>query len=163
MTHRASIFAAMLLAACVTGAAAQAPDAARVAAAKEMMSVAGVSKQFDEVMPVLTRQLSEGFVAVAPDKADEIREVFKQLSVKFIDRKGELMDQVAAVYAEQLTQEELTAIAAFYRSAVGTKFIAIQPLVMRQAMALGQRWGAQLGREIEEEARRELKRRGIEL
>jgi hypothetical protein len=30
-------------------------------------------------------------------------------------------------------------------------------------MALGQRWGAQLGREIEEEARRELKKRGIEL
>jgi hypothetical protein len=34
---------------------------------------------------------------------------------------------------------------------------------MRQAMALGQRWGAQLGREIEEEARKELKKRGIEL
>ena len=27
----------------------------------------------------------------------------------------------------------------------------------------GQRWGAQLGREIEEEARRELKRRGVPL
>ena len=30
-------------------------------------------------------------------------------------------------------------------------------------MVLGQRWGAQLGREIEEEARKELKKRGIEL
>jgi len=163
MTQRASFLAAALLALLVTGASAQAPDAARLAAAKEMMSVAGVAKQFDEVMPLLTRQLSEGFVAVAPDKADEIRAVFKQLSVKFIDRKGELMDQVAAVYAEQLTSEELVAIAAFYRSPVGTKFIAIQPQVMRQAMTLGQRWGAQLGREIEEEARRELKKRGIEL
>jgi hypothetical protein len=34
---------------------------------------------------------------------------------------------------------------------------------MRQSMVLGQRWGTQLGREIEEEARRELKKRGIEL
>jgi hypothetical protein len=30
-------------------------------------------------------------------------------------------------------------------------------------MALGQRWGAQIGREIEAEARRELKKRGIDL
>ena len=163
MTKRMSLLAAVLLALFVPGAVAQAPDAARLAAAKEMMNVAGVARQFDEVMPLLTRQLSEGFVAVAPERADEIREVFKQLSVKFIDRKGELMDQVAAVYAEQLTHDELTAIAAFYRSPAGTKFIAIQPQVMRQAMALGQRWGAQLGREIEEEARRELKKRGIEL
>ena len=43
------------------------------------------------------------------------------------------------------------------------KFIAIQPDVMRQAMMLGQRWGAELGREIEEEARGELKKRGIQL
>ena len=30
-------------------------------------------------------------------------------------------------------------------------------------MTLGQRWGADIGREIEQEARRELKKRGIEL
>ena len=30
-------------------------------------------------------------------------------------------------------------------------------------MTLGQRWGSAIGREIEAEARRELKKRGIEL
>ena len=34
---------------------------------------------------------------------------------------------------------------------------------MRQSMTLGQRWGAQLGREIEQEAREELKKRGVPL
>jgi uncharacterized protein len=165
MSYRAVAVAAAVLAvlALPAPARAQAPNAARLAAAKEMMQVAGVAKQFDEVMPVLARHLSQSFVAVAPDKADEIREVFNQLAVKFVDRKGELIDQIAAVYAEELTLEELTAIAAFYRSPVGVKFIEVQPRVMRQAMALGQRWGAQLGREIEEEARRELKKRGVPL
>ena len=41
------------------------------------------------------------------------------------------------------------------------KFIAVQPDIMRQSMTLGQRWGMQLGREIEQEAREELKKRGI--
>src|SRR5205085_12571354 len=105
----------------------------------------------------------QGFMAVAPDKANEIREVFGQLGAKFIDRKAELIEQIAGLYAEQMSVEELAAISGFYRSPAGVKFISIQPQVARQAMVLGQRWGSELGREIEEEARRELKKRGIEL
>lgn len=161
---------ALLLSAAVAGllalppwVEAQAPDTARLAAAKDLMQVAGVAKQFDEVMPVLAQRLGEAFVAVAPDRADEIREVFKQVAVKFVDRKGELIDQIAALYAEKLTGEDLAAIIAFYKSTAGLKFVAIQPEMARQAMTLGQRWGADIGREIEQEARRELKKRGIEL
>ncbi len=127
------------------------------------MLVAGVARQFDEVMPVLAKQLSQGFIAVAPDKAQEIREVFGQIAIKFIDRKGALIDQVAALYAKELTTEELGAIVGFYKSPAGAKFIAVQPVVMRQAIGIGQRWGQEIGREIEAEARRELKRRGIDL
>ena len=114
-------------------------------------------------MPLLARQLSASFIAVAPDKADEIRQVFSELAAKFVDRKNELIDEIAAAYADQLTLDELNAIAAFYRSPVGAKFVEVQPQMMRKAMALGQRWGAQIGREIEEEARRELQKRGIPL
>jgi hypothetical protein len=142
---------------------AQAPDAARLASAKDLMEAAGVARQFEQVMPVLAQRLSESFVAIAPDKADLIREVFGQVVGKFIDRKAELIDQIAVLYAEKLDGEELAAIIAFYKSPAGMKFVAVQPDMMRQAMALGQRWGARIGREIEEEARKELKRRGIDL
>jgi hypothetical protein len=142
---------------------AQAPDAARLAAAREMMEVAGVAKQFDELMPLLAQQLSQSFVAVAPEKADEIRQVFAQLPAKFIDRKGELIDQVAGLYAQELSVEELAAVSAFYKSPAGARLLVVQPQIARQSMALGQRWGAQIGREIEQEARKELKKRGIEL
>ena len=142
---------------------AQAPDAARLAAAREMMELAGVAKQFDELMPLLAQQLSQSFVAVAPEKADEIRQVFAQLPAKFIDRKGELIDQVAGLYAQELSVEELAAVSAFYKSPAGARLLAVQPQIARQSMALGQRWGAQIGREIEQEARKELKKRGIEL
>ena len=165
MCYRAAAMAAALLAlvALPMQASAQAPDAERLAAAKELMQVAGVAKQFDEVMPYLTAQLAQSFVAIAPDKAGEIRDVFAQLAVKFVDRKGELIDQITALYAEKLGLEDLKAIVAFYKSPAGAKFIAAQPDIMRQSMTLGQRWGAQLGREIEQEAREELKKRGVPL
>jgi hypothetical protein len=125
-----ALFIAALLAALLSAPAslcAQSPDPARLAAAHELMEVAGVAKQFNEVMPVLAQRLGEAFVAVAPDKADEIREVFKQVAVRFVDRKGELIEQIAALYAEKLTAEDMTAIVTFYKSPVGARFIAIQP------------------------------------
>ena len=61
------------------------------------------------------------------------------------------------------TGATLGAIVGFYKSPAGAKFIAVQPVVMRQAIGIGQRWGQEIGREIEAEARRELKRRGIDL
>lgn len=170
MSYRALVLASVLLAsalfatiAWLPAVRAQATDSPRVAAAKEMMQVAGVAKQFDQMMPLLMQQLVKGFVAVAPDKADEIRSVFAQLATKFVDRKGELIDKVAALYADQLTLEDLDAVIAFYRSPTGVKFITIQPHIVRESIHIGQRWGAELGREIESEARRELKKRGIEL
>ena len=165
MPYRAVAVAAALwvLFALAPPARAQGPEAARLAAAKEMMQVAGVAKQFDEVMPLLARQLSQSFVALSPDKAFEIREVFDQLVVRFVDRKSELIDQIATLYAEKLELEDLSAIIGFYKSPAGVKFIGVQPDIMRQSMIFGQRWGAQIGRELEEEARRELKKRGIQL
>ena len=84
MPHRALLLAWTLLALVASPAPlyAQAPDAPRLAAAKELMQVAGVAKQFDEVMPVLAQKLSESFVAVAPDKVDLIRDVFAQMAIK---------------------------------------------------------------------------------
>jgi hypothetical protein len=155
--------AVLLIVASVPAARAQSPDPARVAAAKELMLAAGVAKQFEEVMPVLAKHLGESFAALVPGKADEIREVFQQIAVAFVDRKGELIDQIAGLYAEKLTVEELSGIVAFYKSPLGVKFAAMQPEMSRQAMTLGQRWGAQVGREIEAEARKELKKRGIDL
>jgi uncharacterized protein len=166
MPYRALLLAAAVLALSLNTPSARAqtaPDAARLAAAREMMQVAGVARQFSQVMPVLMRQLAQGFVAVAPDKAEVITDVFVKLGGKFDERKSELIDQIAALYAEQLNLEELNAVIGFYRSPAGAKMMSIQPQVMRQSMLLGQRWGAQLGREIEAEARRELKKRGIEL
>ena len=41
--------------------------------------------------------------------------------------------------------------------------IKTQPQIMQDSMMAGQRWGQRIGRAIEEEARRELKRRGVDL
>jgi uncharacterized protein len=142
---------------------AQAPDRARHEAAKEMMARSGAVKQFDEAIPLIFEQMSRSFIAVVPGKAKEIREVFNQLVPRFLQRKGELIDQIAALYAAELSLQELNAIIAFYKSPVGLKFAGVQPKMVRESMILGQRWGERIGAELEQQAREELRRRGVDL
>ena len=98
-----------------------------------------------------------------PGNADEIRSVFASLTQKFIAQKSVAIDMTAPLYAEKFTVEEMGQVAAFYRSPVGQKFVREQPEIMQRSMRLGMAWGERLGREAVEEARRELKKRGIEL
>lgn len=163
MRFRALYLILPLLAAIAGMAYAQPPDRARLAAAKQMMTYSGAVRQFDEAMPLIFDRMSKSFMTVAPDKAKEIREVFDRLLPRFMERKGELIDQIAALYAAELTLAELNAIVAFYKTPAGRKFAGVQPLIVRRSMALGQRWGQRIGAEIEREARRQLKRRGVDL
>src|SRR5262245_24315338 len=103
MPYRALFLALLIGAVAIVGAArAQGPDPARLAAAKDMMLHSGAVKQFDEALPLIFDQLSKSFAMVAPDKAKEIREVFELLIPRFRERKGELLDQIAALYAAEL-------------------------------------------------------------
>jgi uncharacterized protein len=142
---------------------AQATDPARLAAAKEMMRAAKVERQFEQMMPILLDRLRESFRTLAPDRRDAIDSVFGEMEKKFLSRRDELIADVAALYAQRLDTEELNAVTAFYKSGAGAKFIEVQPQIMQEAMAAGHRWGQKIAREMEEEARRELKKRGIEL
>ena len=163
MIHRALFIAVTILAALPGMSSAQTPDTTRIAAAKQMMEVAGTAAQFDQVMPLMSQQMSQAFKNLAPGSATEIDDVFRQLVPKFIERKGELLDQIATLYATEMTLDELNAIVAFYKSPVGAKFASVQPKILRDSMALGQRWGQKIGEELADEVRRELKKRGIDL
>jgi hypothetical protein len=155
--------AALAIAAITVPTRAQAPDPARLAAAKDMMVASRVEKQFEQVIPLLLDRLKESFRTIAPDKRGVIDGVFEQMQSKFISRRAELLDEIAVVYAQKLEAAEMKAVAEFYRSPVGSKLIDAQPQIMQESMMAGQRWGQRIGREIEEEARRELKRRGVDL
>jgi hypothetical protein len=165
MTLRALILGLAMIAAAMAGRTtyAQSPDPARLAAAKEMMEVSGAVKQFDEAVPLMFEQLARSFTQMVPDKSREIREVLDQLTPRFRQRKYELIDQIAALYAAEMSLSDLNAVIAFYKSRVGVRFADLQPKILRESMALGQRWGERLGLELQDEARQELRRRGINM
>jgi len=149
-----------------TGAPAGADDKSTVdpealAAAKEVLAFAGSARQFETIMPLMSRQLEASFLKLQPGHSAEIHEIMSRVIERASGRKQELADNIAVLYAERMTADELRQIVAFYKSPAGTKLLQVQPEIIQQSVAIGQIWGKKIGEEIREEVRKELRNRGI--
>ena len=60
----------------------------------------------------------------------------------------QLVDSIALLYARTFTQSELDGLVAFYESLVGRRFRAVQPTLVTESAAIGQRWGTKIGAEV---------------
>ncbi len=140
-----------------------AADPAAVAAAKELLVAMGSMKQFEVAINTMSRGMAQAFKQQAPAKSKEIDEVMELMATKFNARKEEVLAMVAPLYAEKFSVQELTEIGAFYKTPIGQKMIATQPEILQKSMQLGMIWGQNIGKEVEAEARQELKKRGVDL
>lgn len=64
---------------------------------------------------------------------------------------------VVPVYARHFTVEEMESMIAFYRTPTGQKLISKLPVITEESMAVGRRWGMELGLRIA----RKLKEDGL--
>ena len=135
----------------------------RVAAARELLELSGSTQRFEMVVPTMLSQMTATMSRLRPDKKAEIEQAVGAMSTKMLQRKDELIGQLAAFYAETIAPEDIAGLIAFYKSPLGQRFVAKQPALTQGSMAIGQRWGATIGAEVERGLREELKKRGVDL
>ncbi len=140
-----------------------APDATTIAAAKDLLMVMGTDKQFDIVIPMMMQQMRGLLLQQKPGIQKELDDGLAALATKFSKRKGEIIDQIAVIYAQQLTLDDIKATTVFFKSPAGTRYVAAMPKLMQDSSVVGRKWGEALGQEVERELRDELKRRGVTL
>ncbi|MEM8685698.1 MAG: DUF2059 domain-containing protein [Pseudomonadota bacterium] len=140
---------------------AEQPTAQHVKAAREMLRLTEADKMFNGVLPVLLKQQLQLVKQLQPAISPEALERFEVLFVAEA-KKGiqKVMDDVAVVYAEALSEEELGEIAAFYKSPVGRKMIEIKPEMAQKAMKIGIAWGQEVGTTVGEKVIEQLKEEG---
>ena len=141
----------------------QRPSEDAMAAARAFVDASGAAAQFDQVMPLMADQMSKAFRSLAPNRSREIDEAMAEVVKRFTARKSELIDEIAGIYADKLSVDDLREITKFYQTGAGRRMVEALPEVTRRAAAVGQDWGQRIGAEIANEMRRELKKRGIDL
>jgi uncharacterized protein len=124
-------------------AAAPAPSAEALLAAKELIAIMSPdmikdmnTKMFAQIWPGMEQALRAQFssldAATAEELKNEIRAVFEK---ELVTEMTALMDTMPAAYAKYLTVDEMHAIQAFYRTPAGAKVLKVMPEIMGEAMA----------------------------
>lgn len=115
---------------------AAAADPARIAAARDLLEVTGVTKQLDGMMEAIKKGFAKGANADT-EAGKKITAEFDANMTKFMSYKEDMITDFAALYAETFTAEEMKTVADFYRSGTGAKFIAMTPELMQKGSAIG--------------------------
>lgn len=112
-----------------------APDPARMAAARELMEVTGVTKQMDGMVDAMSKGFAKG--AKSSAEGQKAAGAFDDMMKRFLGYKQDMLRDFEVLYAESFTAEEMNAVSNFYRSGAGAKFVAMTPELMQKGAAIG--------------------------
>ncbi|MEQ1718093.1 MAG: DUF2059 domain-containing protein, partial [Hyphomicrobium sp.] len=83
-----------------------APDADKMAAARELMQVTGVTKQLDGMIAAMSKGFAKGAKADESEKGKQMAAEFDAMMAKFMTYKDEMLTDFAVLYAETFSAAE---------------------------------------------------------
>lgn len=142
---------------------AQQPSEAAVALSMQVIETKGVTKVFDPLVPGVVEQAKNLFLQTNPNLNKELNEVAAQLRTEFGARRSELNKELARVYAQRFSEQELKDALAFYRSPLGKKLLLEEAGFVEQTLSLAQSWANKMSEQVIDRMRAEMKKKGHNL
>lgn len=163
--NRLALAAALAVACLLPGglARAQAPTPGAIAAAKELVVIRGGMAMFDPLIPGVIESAKNQFLPTNPQLAQPLNEVAAELRKEYEPRRAEILDELAKIYAQHFTEQELKDLVTFYKTPLGKKLISQEPVAIDQSLKATQAWAAGFSDEVLERFRAEMKKKGHNL
>ncbi len=133
-----------------------------MAAALDAIRSAKAARGFDNVLPALADRIKNQLIRIRPDLHKQISTTVEEVALKLVARRADLDNDIGRIWANNFSEEELLAIAAFYKNPAGAKFAETGPKVISDSYQAVQGWSDRVGEEMLEKAREELKKQGVE-
>jgi hypothetical protein len=118
-------------------------EESHLAVAREVVTSSGMARSFEAVIP----QMQEGLLRQYgrnPALLDDAAEVLEELQPEMQLQRRAMVNRAARVIAARLSEEELTAIAAFFATPAGTRWVETQPVVLEGLISEMQEWSQEL-------------------
>jgi hypothetical protein len=137
-----------------------ASDAPNVALAKQMLQVTHAMTVFTPLIPGVVEQARLFYLQQNPSLGKDLSEVATKIRNDLQPRFAELIDDLAKIYAETFSEQEMKEIIAFYQTPAGKKMLDQQPRLVDASMNFAGNWANKLSEEVTARIREELIKRG---
>ncbi|HEY9009514.1 MAG TPA: DUF2059 domain-containing protein [Devosia sp.] len=167
LRKRLSLLIAAILAATMSlaalPAAAQEISPEHLALARKYIDLTDKANVYEGMLLSVAIDTMRTIVQQNPELVNQTDEAIKKSLDAYREKKGDLLDQFARVYALNFTQEELTQIVAFYESPVGQKLATANATLNENIQTVVGVFEGNLGREFFAKVRAELKAAGFDV
>jgi uncharacterized protein len=139
-----------------------APSPAAVAAADRILGDIGVKESVALVVPGMMAELEANVTRTRPEIKDSLRATLKSIQPEFDATAKQIYDQAATLLAAQMSEKEITDVAAFFDSPTGKKYVSVTPVFLQQFANMTAPWRDKLSTDIVARARQEMKKKGVD-
>jgi hypothetical protein len=136
---RTLVLTLAVLAAAAPSAHATKVDPAKEAEIRKLMTVTGVG----DLAKQLLAQIEAQFKGAFPNVPTRFWSEFEK-EVKVDD----FIQMAIPIYDRYLSIDEVRAVTQFYETPVGRKLVSVMPLISRDSLAAGEKWGKDLSERI---------------
>lgn len=170
-----TLFKAMLAAGfavglAMTGASAQTPPAplkpaspAAIAAAKEILAMKNVAAMYASAVPNIVQRTKDSLLQNNLNYQKDLNEVSVVVAQHLAGREKEIGEQMAKIYANDFTEQELKDLVTFYKSPLGQKLLTQEPRTITSSMGYMNEWAQNFAEEVNGQFRAEMRKRGKEI
>lgn len=136
------------------------PTPAALLVAKELIDLKGATKAFDPLVNGVIEYQKNVFMQTNPNLSKDLNSVAQLLANELASRKIEMQQNLARIYAQHFSEQELKDALAFYKSPLGKKLTAEEPKAQEESMKAADDWSRTFSAEVAEKFRAEMKKRG---
>jgi uncharacterized protein len=143
-------------------AAAEEITPSHLAAAHDAVIAAKADRDFTDLLFTLSQQVQTQLINLRPDLYAQVSDAVNAMALQLAGRRADLDNDIARIWANAFTEDELKAIATFYKSPAGAKFVDEGPKVFTDGIQAAKGWSDRVREELLEKSREELKRRNVD-
>jgi uncharacterized protein len=143
---------------------AQEPSKAAIAAAREVIVLKGGGAMFNPITHGVIETVKDSYLRTNPNLSRELNEVALAIHNEIeTNNSGELLDEVAKVYARHFTEPELKNLLVFYKTPLGQKWAKEEPLAIEEGLGRAKDWTDTYAETLMARFRTEMRKKGSPL
>lgn len=132
---------------------------AAMAAAKELLNLKNAHVMYASAVPNIIQRTKANLLQNNLNYQKDLDEVALVIAKEFAGRENEVSEQMAKIYANDFTEQELKDLVTFYKTPLGAKLLSEEPKAIAASMGFMNQWATQFSEKVAEQFRAEMKKR----
>jgi hypothetical protein len=135
-------------------------SASAMQAARDLLTIKNVAQVYMNAVPNIIQRTKDQLLANNLSYQKDLNEVAVTVAKTMAGKEKEIGEQMAKIYANDFTEQEMKDLTTFYKSTLGQKLLATEPNAIQASMMYMNQWAQGFAEAVANEFRTEMKKRG---